>query len=58
MKYTLDEAKEIPMPRNGRLHTWLRRERVGLRVAHNLVHHDKKDRANTRPYNMDLAFLY
>jgi hypothetical protein len=58
MNYTLEEAKEISMPSNGRLHTQLRRDRVPFRVAQNVIYHDKKHRANTRPYNMDLAFLY
>lgn len=58
MKYTLEEAREIPMPSNGRLHTWLRRDRIPFKMAQNALLHDKKRRANSRPYNMDLAFLY
>tara|TARA_R100000988_G_scaffold80351_1_gene43766 strand:+ start:309 stop:494 length:186 start_codon:yes stop_codon:yes gene_type:complete len=58
MRYTIKEAKEINLPSNGALHTWLRRERISHRMAQNVIYNDKYYRVNARPYNVDLAFLY
>lgn len=58
IKYTMKEAKEMNIPSDSKLFTWLRRERIPHRMAQNAIFNNIYYRVNARPYNVDLAFIY